>query len=60
LIYIYVFLIRIVHVVYNKNKKNKTKDYATLYTLISKSTVGLVIWPYKSSPKWPIMCWMGC
>ena len=21
--------------------------------------VGLVIWPEKSSPKWPIMCWVG-
>jgi len=22
-------------------------------------TVGRVIWPVKSSPKWPIMCWVG-
>jgi len=22
-------------------------------------TVDWVIWPVKSSPKWPIMCWVG-
>jgi len=22
-------------------------------------TLGWVIWPVKSSPKWPIMCWVG-
>ena len=29
------------------------------FVLQCYDTVGWVIWPVKSSPKWPIMCWVG-
>jgi len=31
-----------------------------LYYIQCYDTVGWVMWPVKSSPKWPIMCRVGC